>query len=672
MKKSILLAIAMLCWMGASARTQYTNLPTLYVDTDNGASITSKDTYIQATINVVSDDASVACTDVRTGIRGRGNSTWGMPKNPYKIKLDEKQKFMGMTGKAKRWCLLANYFDKSLMRNALAFDVSSFVGMPWTPSYRFVDMVLNGKFVGNYLVTDQVEQHSKRVAVAAQEVGSTDPDSITGGYLVEVDGFYYNEVNYFITNQSVPVTIKYPKDDEINQDQIDYITDYVMDFEDRLFGSDWTDPDKGYRAVVDEETLVNWFITSEFCANTDAFWSTFISKDRNDPKLRFGPVWDFDIAFNNDVYNRCGDMTEQSLVNNSHRYHTWVRRLWQDPWFKGAVYTRWKELQAAGLEATILSNILTYKEILQESQALNYQQWPTLSYRIKYEGNLYDSWEEYVDEIYSFVQNHSTFLTKHFEDAGWVGAIVNPDPNTIYRVNNYYHMWIGTTSDDVSRVTDGVQEDGKDNPTDCEIRFIKQDDGTYAMRIGENRFLTTQPASDELIVTADSTSVYAHFQLQEASLDHDWVTIYCPARSSYLGLNNQKRRSRVWTNKTGGDYMDLWQLEKIGEIEVVEPEPEPEPEPTPDPDPDPEPTPDPDPDPTPTPDPDESYLAQVASEWPLRYYRDEVVAAPGTPVSIFSITGQLMTQGRGTVKVRDLQPGLYIAVTPSATLKFTR
>ena len=251
-------AIAMLTGIQGAGAQEYRQLstsPTIYVETENNVEITSKEDYVRATLRYV-DDSGVKLYDA-LGIRGRGNSTWGFEKKPYRIKFDKKQEFLGPDkAKAKSWTLLANYADKSLIRNAVAACIGEFAGRPSNAS--FVDLVLNGEYLGCYQVSDQMEIREKRVDITEQEDPMTDTSDISGGYFLEVDGFAYQEPAYFVTARGVAVTIKSPDDEIIDQRQIAYIRDHMNKFENALFSDDFTDPEKGYRQYVDSLTLASW------------------------------------------------------------------------------------------------------------------------------------------------------------------------------------------------------------------------------------------------------------------------------------------------------------------------------------------------------------------------------------------------------------------------------
>ena len=163
-----------------SMYVQKTNIPTIYIDTYNNQSVTSKTEYIYATMVYVSGTDTLRYDSMK--IRGRGNSTWGLAKKPYRIKFKESTKFLGKGyAKNKSWTLLANHGDKSLLRNAVTSRMGEFLGMPFNPAAHFVDLVLNGTYLGNYQVSDQVNVDNKRVEIFEQDYVATETSNITGG-----------------------------------------------------------------------------------------------------------------------------------------------------------------------------------------------------------------------------------------------------------------------------------------------------------------------------------------------------------------------------------------------------------------------------------------------------------------------------------------------------------
>ena len=393
---------------------QITTVPTIYINTENGVPVVSKDDYVNAYVTVRgAENEEDNITEVLTEIKGRGNSTWGMAKKPYRLKFDEKIKFLGNEAKEKNWVLLANYADKTLMRNALAFETArNMFEFGFTPSVKFVDVVLNGEFLGSYMVTDQVEVKKKRVPVTEQDETTTinDPE-ITGGYLIEVDGFADSEISWFQTNKGMKVTIKYPKDDEINSDQSYYIKNYTQQMENALFSSNYTDAELGWRKYIDEASMVDWYIACELFGNSDAWWSTYMYKERNDV-FKFGPLWDFDIAFNND--DRLGDATQKLMRTNAHEPRTWISRWWQDAGFVASVKARWAEVRKAGVKEFMINYINSTEDYLESSQQNNFQRWNILNKIVYRELAARGTYEAEVDFLRQYVNNRISYLDTQF------------------------------------------------------------------------------------------------------------------------------------------------------------------------------------------------------------------------------------------------------------------
>ena len=407
---------------------QLTNLPTVYINTENNTSISSKEDYVDASVIVKSADLSEELTKTAK-IRGRGNSTWGMPKKPYRLKFDEKTQFLNLNAEEKDWVLLANYADKTLIRNAVAFKISELVNLEFTPAARFVDVVLNGTKLGSYMVTDQIEVGKRRVPIEKQSPESTELPEISGGYLLEIDGFADGEPVWFQTKKGLKITVKYPKDDEINPEQLDYITNFTQKFEDRLFSENFTDPTTGYRAFVDTASLINWYIACELTGNSDSFWSTYIYKYKNIDKFYFGPLWDYDIAFNND--NRQGDAIEKLMRDHAYDPRAWIKRIWEDAWFKKAVYSRWMELiNEKDIQTTLIDYINDLVTLIDSSQKQNFQIWNIIRERVHLEQFIFSSYKGGVDYLISYLNNRIDFLTKSFADNL---------PNEPFVAGNYYY-----------------------------------------------------------------------------------------------------------------------------------------------------------------------------------------------------------------------------------------
>ncbi len=353
-----------------------TGLPVVYVDTKNGWAVISKTTFVPGTIRIQGEGVYEGLEEVNCEIRGRGNTTWEWPKKPYLVKLEEKQKVFGMH-KHKRWVLLANFMDRTLMRNLVSMKVASMTNLDWTPGCVPVELVLNGQHKGSYLLIEQVRVDNHRVNVTEMTKDDNAGEAVTGGYLLELDFHYDNEVQWgdphggcvqWGRNGGIPFGVKYPDSDDITPQQLAYIKKYVSDTAEAIYGDDFADPEKGYAKYLDVDSFIDYWIVFEVMGNHELGnpGSVFMHKDRGG-KLVAGPCWDFDwgvLSYNTSPQARTG------LVNGE---AIWYARLFQDPAFKAKVKARFQELLPE------LKKIPDYmdecEKLLTESAKLNFAMW---------------------------------------------------------------------------------------------------------------------------------------------------------------------------------------------------------------------------------------------------------------------------------------------------------
>lgn len=160
-------------------------LPSMVVSTTNLVPITSKEVYLTGTYRITDTDGKLA-SEGALEIRGRGNTTWTMPKKPYRLKLGTSSSLLGMPA-SKHWVLLANYSDKTLARNDVTFEFSRLVGLEWTPRSQYVDLTVNGEYQGIYQLVEHVRIAPERVNIPELKVSDTTASAVSGGYLMEVD-----------------------------------------------------------------------------------------------------------------------------------------------------------------------------------------------------------------------------------------------------------------------------------------------------------------------------------------------------------------------------------------------------------------------------------------------------------------------------------------------------
>lgn len=363
-------------WEGGSIKKTYvikliyTGLSVVYINTQNEEPIVSKDNYINGSIHVFpSHNIPVSVFNGNMEVRGRGNSTWSMPKKPYRIKLNSKASLLGMPSD-KDWILLANYSDKTLMRNYLAFEASKRFGLKYTPRSQFVELVVNGQYVGNYLLCEQIKVATNRLNISELKKTDTIATKITGGYLLEVDA-RLDEDYWFSTNWGIPICFKDP--DDIDSSQLNYVKSYFEQTENALFSPQFEDSLIGYANFIETETFIDWYLINELFKNNDAifFSSVYMYKDRG-KKLSMGPVWDFDIAAGNINYNG-NDNPQGWWIRNA----VWMNRLFQDSAFFRKVKNRWSALKSNQIQTLLTFADLTAAN-LEVSQSENFRVWPIL------------------------------------------------------------------------------------------------------------------------------------------------------------------------------------------------------------------------------------------------------------------------------------------------------
>ena len=391
----------------AQSYPQRTDVPSVYIETENRRSITSKEQYINCTFIYVDGDSLGRYEN--TLIRGRGNSTWwNSDKKSFRVKFEKKQRLLGDGfANAKSWTLLANHGDKTMIRNALTYDLGRFMGMKFCPAARFVDLYLNGNYQGTYQISDQVQVHKKRVEV--------DEDS---GWLLEVANENSKEEPLISsTGFNIMYNIKNPKDQQLTVDRRIAIGRWIQQFESAVASHDYCDPEKGWRAYVDEEDFINWYVGAEITGNIDALYSIYMYKEADDQKMHFGPLWDLDLGYDNS--------SERSLLNNMEAFlGLWNRpfekilqRLWQDPWFVQACNDRLRELTDRGLQTYLLSHIDSLRTAIWQTQTENFKKWRINQKVYDWaKHSYYTTYDGYISELKSFVNIHIPYLQRAFAE----------------------------------------------------------------------------------------------------------------------------------------------------------------------------------------------------------------------------------------------------------------
>ncbi len=333
----------------------YSGLPVVFIETPGGKAIPSKweDWLSGSKVTVYNPDWTIDY-EGDTGVRGRGNSTWSYPKKPYALKLDSKAKILGMP-KHKRWVLLANWMDRTLMRNSVSFELASRSGLAYTPRGQFVELIVNGRHDGNYFLCEHIKVDENRV-----NIDELDEDETDGGYVMELDAYYDETFKFRSPVRDLPYMFKDP--DEVNDAQFEFIRNYVSELEYALY-DDHRFAEGEYMDYIDLDSFADWWIVMELTG----IWepnhpkSTYMHKDKGG-KLVMGPVWDFD-------WETYTPKTWFS-INESLYY----KRLFEDPRFVAVVKQRW-EMYKADYE-TLPEYIRSVAAKIRNSDRMDSQMWP--------------------------------------------------------------------------------------------------------------------------------------------------------------------------------------------------------------------------------------------------------------------------------------------------------
>lgn len=345
--------------------------------------IPSKDYYLEGTLAVNGRGGYEDYTG-KTEVKGRGNSTWGYPKKPYRLKLNKKAEICGL-GKAKNYVLLANHLDPTLMLNSVAFKIGRLLELPFTNHAIPVDVVLNGIYKGSYLLTEQIEVKENRV----------DLDE-NNSVMWELDSYWDDEPKFKSTAFNLPVMVKDP---DLTTEQFEY---WKKDF--NAFTTQFAkEPLEGnsYVDMIDIESIAKFLITFNLVHNMEINHpkSVFLHKEGNG-KYVMGPIWDFDWAYDYEgTSNHFGRYNTPLFSSSMNGVGTaFFQRFLQDSRVK-AIYKRtWQDFKNNKLDA-LLQYVDDYAVMLKPSVERNSELWENTR-----------SFDTKVKELKTWLRNRADYI----------------------------------------------------------------------------------------------------------------------------------------------------------------------------------------------------------------------------------------------------------------------
>jgi hypothetical protein len=386
---SLIFICSLLTWLPVTAQTttfDVNGIPKVYVNLLQPGPIT-QDSDLEAHIQLVNGSGSTYTSDALynglTTIHGHGNSTWKYPQKSYNISLKDggwNDFDFGMLGMPadNSWILLANYDDRTIMHDALAYYLGYAIGMEWSPRYRYVELYLDSSYQGLYMLVEKISHATNRVNIqklSNDSLSQTYPN-ITGGYIIEVTPpiRVTTDDSFFVTKKTKKTfVVDYPKSENLAKSEVAYIHQYTDSFETALFGTKFKDTAVGYAHYIDVSTFVDWYIIEELAKNQDSklYASCFFYKDRLG-KLKAGPIWDFDRSWGNRPPDIDSNREDGFLVQAGPYY----AQLFKDTAFAGKVQRRWSQVRH--IFDSISALIATASSELVQTGAIdrNFAQWP--------------------------------------------------------------------------------------------------------------------------------------------------------------------------------------------------------------------------------------------------------------------------------------------------------
>ncbi len=449
---------------GAEARDvqvlQSDGVPSLFVSTQSGGlgfiheQKTNKEPGAYALLGL--DGAALASGPLEH-IKARGNSSFQFNKKSYQIKLEEGEPLLGMD-KAKRWILIGNARDRTLLRNKVTLDLAMYAGLRYTPESESVDLYLNGEYRGTYLMCEKVEINEGRVEIddleeatedflgrkgeAFQSAGSreskpgqykyydlpAEPADITGGYLVEYEAYpvrYKDEACAYTSQAGAVLVVKSPE--FASKAQMAYICGLMQRFEDAIRAPDGIDPASGlhYAQVADVDSLVRKYLIEEISKNYDGNQSSqffYKPSDAQSPLLYAGPAWDYDSAYAGYAREKGMDVLAPDglLIGTRQGKKYWWPALYAHADFQAEVAqvyrdVFWPLLQklTSQSDAGEMRTLFEYAKEIESSARMNFVRWP-IPKNPTTAAPLGQTHAENVEMLASFIQARAAYLAREW------------------------------------------------------------------------------------------------------------------------------------------------------------------------------------------------------------------------------------------------------------------
>ncbi len=402
-------------------------MPILSIVTETNQDVESKTEYIGATLTLLGAKSKYNFENLEIQIRGRGNFTWGLEKKSYKMKLPRKQSLLGLgKGKSKKWVLLANHCDQSLLRNYVCLNLAGEMpSIAWSPDCTSVEVYLNGEYRGVYLLVEEIDVGKNKVNVSEEVTGM----GVDIGYLIEMSGNAKNVI-FSAGGKSYQMHNDLSENPKESQEQYDYIRDYVQQCWDAVNEGD----EKEIGRLIDIDSMVDAYLMEEIVKNMDVGWDSFYLYKNVGGKLTFGPLWDFDLALGNcnqgcetyDSLYAAYVMWDQS--------NPWFYTMMNYEWFRERVVERFDDIRKIcdGLSDMVIEEAEEYYN----SFCRNFDKWHIFGQTINRETEQITSLSTYKQHytfLAQWIDRRLEWLDECFHEEAflkeWTGYGVSPNGN---------------------------------------------------------------------------------------------------------------------------------------------------------------------------------------------------------------------------------------------------
>ncbi len=406
MKSRIIILLSLSLLVGAQLAAQIltnTNLPIIVISTDDEE--IPDEPKIDGTMGIIFNGDGVTNNvndpfnyyDGRIGIETRGNSTQGFDKKTYSLELrdanneDLSVNLFGM-GAEEDWILHAMVIDKSQIRIPMSFYFFQRMGH-YAAKWKYVELIVNDEYRGLYILTERIKRDDDRVDIAKLDEDDLTGDAVTGGYILRIDWLEdFDEDDGFESaydaQGGIPMTFQwyYPKADNIQAEQAQYIENWMNDFEDAVFSPDYTnDQSIRYSDYINLNSFVDFLLINEFTKNSDGYkLSSYIHKDRDSDggKLAAGHIWDFDQTYGVSTVCSSNDYTGWTYLQNQdgcedlESMPMWWQSMMQDTLFQNRLQCRWTQFRNSFLHADSINTwIDTHVDLIAGAIDRNFTLW---------------------------------------------------------------------------------------------------------------------------------------------------------------------------------------------------------------------------------------------------------------------------------------------------------